>query len=84
VKTRDLVRRCLKTRIVSWLTETPQAVMLPGGYVFAVYYNGRRVEPEKIVIPNMVPPEWLGPDGPLRQPPGDDKPEGDGDGKPEE
>jgi hypothetical protein len=82
LKTRDLVRRCLKTRVVSWLTETPQAVLLPGGHVFAVYYNGRYVEPETIMIPNMVPPEWLGPDGPLRKP-GDDGP-GEDDGKPGE
>jgi hypothetical protein len=69
MKTREIVMRCLKARVVSWLTVSPQAVMLPGGYVLAVYCNGKFIEPEVVRIPDGVPPEW-GPDGPIQPPPG--------------
>jgi hypothetical protein len=88
VKISEIVSRSLKARVVSFLTITPQAVLLPGAegpYVLAVYYNGRYVEPATITIPDGVPPEW-GPDGPWSpKPPADspDKP-GDGDDKPAE
>jgi hypothetical protein len=86
VKTREIVVRSLKARVVSWLTVTPQAVLLPGAdspYVLAVYYNGRYVEPATITIPDGVPPEW-GPDGPWspKPPESPDKPEGGGDDNP--
>lgn len=88
MKARELASRCLKARILSWLTVTPQAVILPGAespHLFAVYFNGRYIEPTTITIPDGVPPGW-GPDGPVQQPGagGGDKPGGGEDDKPAE
>jgi hypothetical protein len=82
MKSRELVSRCFRARVVSWLTASQQGVVLPSvdgsPCIIAVYSNGRYVTPETITIPNGVPPEW-GPDGPVQQPPAD-SPDAPGEG----
>ena len=73
MKAREVLMRCFKARMVSWLTISQQGAVIPttdgGSLVMAVYNNGRYVEPNLIRIPNdpgdMA--NW-GPDGPLKPP----------------
>jgi hypothetical protein len=69
MKIRDLVMRCFKARIVSWLNTSQTGAVVPTmdghGVVLAVYQNGRYFQPEAFHIPSS-PAELWGPDGPLR------------------
>ena len=82
MKTTEIVSRCLKARVVSWLTVSQQAVVMPSvdgsGCILAVYDNGRYMQPELVRIPDGVPPGW-GPDGPLQRPDDGDAPADDDD-----
>jgi len=78
VRLREIAMRCLKARVLSWLTVSAQGVVVHGvdgtSCVIAVYGNGKRIEPEVVHIPDGIPPEW-GMDGPVRKPedePGED------------
>jgi hypothetical protein len=81
--------RNVKARIMSWLTTSQAAALVPtldgSAGVVAVYQNGRYVEPEMVVIPNSPEGVW-GPDGPVNISPDapgeeatdDDEPEPEG------
>jgi hypothetical protein len=68
MKARELVGRCVKARIVSWLNSNTVGAVLANpdghGIVLAVYNNGRYVEPEMVHVPSS-PAELWGPDGPI-------------------
>lgn len=68
VKARDIVMRCFKARVMSWLNTATIGAVLPTaeghGIVLAVYHNGRYIEPEPIQVPNSLAEMW-GPDGPI-------------------
>lgn len=78
----DIVMRCTKARIMSWLNTATIGAVIPTldghGIVLAVYHNGRYIEPEPVTVPNSLAEMW-GPDGPIyRGQPGQQEP------KPEE
>jgi len=68
VKARELISRCFKARVMSWLHSATIGAVIPTseghGFVLAVYHNGRYVEPDMIHVPNS-PAEMWGPDGPI-------------------
>jgi len=89
MKANELWMRCAKARIVSWLNSDKVGATLPlgeGQYVIvAIYDNGRYVQPEVVDIPNGVPADWVGPDGPINltpteEPEAPETPEEDTDG----
>jgi len=88
MKARELWMRCQKARIMSWLNSSQVGAVLPCGdnqmVVLAMYYNGRYVEPEVFQIPNGVPADWIGPDGPVNFHHDHDHPEPEAPEQPEE
>lgn len=68
MREREILARCLKARIVSWLQNCRLGVVIPtidgSGCVIAVYHNGRYVEPELVQVPDSPADLGWGPDGP--------------------
>lgn len=68
MKARDVVMRCFKARVMSWLNTATIGAVIPTseghGLVLAVYHNGKYIEPEPIMVPNSLAEMW-GPDGPV-------------------
>ncbi len=69
MRANELWLRCQKARIMSWLNSSRIGATLPldeGQYVIvAIYENGRYYKPDTVEIPNSVPADWIGPDGPI-------------------
>ncbi len=69
MKANELWLRCFKARVMSWLNTSRIGATLPlgdGQYVIlAIYENGRYYKPDTVEIPNSVPADWVGPDGPV-------------------
>lgn len=72
MKARELYMRCVKARIMSWVSTSQMAAIVPTvegpPIVLAVYNNGRYVEPEPFHVPSS-PAEMWGPDGPIYRSP---------------
>ncbi len=57
MKARAILTRCFKARVLSWLTESIQGVIIHG-VIVAAYHNGKYIEPQMVVIPDGVPEGW--------------------------